>query len=58
VILLTPGMEPALIHEIYEVPPPGKRDLYRPLLDRYVELRPQLELRGYVRASLADRSVP
>jgi uncharacterized protein (TIGR03663 family) len=53
VILLTPGMEPALIHEIYEVPPPGKRDLYRPLLDRYVELRPQLELRGYVRASLA-----
>jgi predicted membrane-bound mannosyltransferase len=58
VILLTPDMEPALIHEIYEVPPPGKRDLYRPLLDRYVELRPQLELRGYVRASLGDRSIP
>jgi len=53
VILLTPEMEPALIHEIYEVPPPGERELYLPLLNRYVELRPQLELRGYVRASLA-----
>jgi uncharacterized protein (TIGR03663 family) len=53
VILLTPDMEAALIHEIYEVPPPGKRELYRPLLDRYVELRPELELRGCVRASLS-----
>jgi hypothetical protein len=53
VIVLTPDMEPALIHEIYEVPPPGKRELYRSLLDRYVELRPDLELRGYVRASLS-----
>jgi uncharacterized protein (TIGR03663 family) len=58
VIILTPDMEPALVHEIYEVPPPGRRELYRPLLDRYVELRPQLELRGYVRASLADRPTP
>jgi predicted membrane-bound mannosyltransferase len=52
VILVTPEMEPALIHELYEVPPPGSRELYRSIFDRYMELRPQVELRGYVRASL------
>jgi uncharacterized protein (TIGR03663 family) len=52
VILVTPEMEPALIHELYEVPPPGSRDLYRSIFDRYMELRPQVELRGYIRASL------
>jgi len=53
VIVATPEMEPALIHEIYEAPPPGQRELYVPLFDREVELRPQVEVRGYVRASLA-----
>ena len=52
VILVTPEMEPALVHELYEVPPPGSRELYRSIFDRYVELRPQVELRGYIRASL------
>ena len=52
VILMTPEMEPALIHELYEVPPPGSRKLYRSIFDRYMELRPQVELRGYIRASL------
>jgi len=52
VILMTPEMEPALIHELYEVPPPGSRELYRSIFDRYMELRPQVELRGYIRASL------
>jgi len=51
VILITPEMEPALIHELYEVPPPGSRELYRSIFDRYMELRPQVELRGYIRAS-------
>lgn len=53
VIVATPDVEPGLIHEIYEAPPPGERELYVPLFDRYVELRPQLEVRGYARASLA-----
>jgi uncharacterized protein (TIGR03663 family) len=52
VILVTPEMEPALVHELYEVPPPGSRNLYRSIFDRYMELRPQVELRGYIRASL------
>jgi hypothetical protein len=53
VILVTTDMEPALAHEIYEVPPPGQRELYLSIFDRPVELRPNVELRGYVRASLA-----
>lgn len=52
VILVTPEMEPAVAHELYEVPPPGSRNLYRSIFDRYMELRPQVELRGYIRASL------
>jgi predicted membrane-bound mannosyltransferase len=52
VIIATPDMEPGLIHEIYEVPPAGERELYVPLFDRYVEVRPQVEVRGYARASL------
>jgi len=52
VIIVTPEMEPALVHELYEVPPPGSRELYRSIFDRYMELRPQVELRGYIRASL------
>jgi uncharacterized protein (TIGR03663 family) len=52
VILVTPEMEPALVHELYEVPPPGSRELYLSIFDRYMELRPRVELRGYIRASL------
>jgi len=52
VILATPDMEPALIHELYEVPPPGERNLYAPLFERRLDLRPGVEIRGYVRAGL------
>jgi len=54
VILATPDMEPALLHRIYEVPPPGHREMYVPMFDRYVELRPRVEVRGYVAKSLWD----
>lgn len=56
VVLITPEMEPLLIHEIYEVPPPGSRELYTPIFESHVELRPGVELRGYARASLAALS--
>jgi hypothetical protein len=54
VILATPDMEPALLHRIYEVPPPGHREMYVNMFDRYVELRPSVEVRGYVAKSLWD----
>jgi predicted membrane-bound mannosyltransferase len=54
VILATPDMEPALLHRIYEVPPPGHREMYVNMFDRYVELRPSVEVRGYVAKALWD----
>jgi len=54
VILATPDMEPALLHRIYEVPPPGQREMYVNMFDHYVELRPRVEVRGYVAKSLWD----
>jgi uncharacterized protein (TIGR03663 family) len=54
VILATPDMEPALLHKIYELPPPGQREMYVNMFDRYVELRPRVEVRGYIAKSLWD----
>jgi hypothetical protein len=54
VIVVTPDMEPALVRKLYELPPPGKREMYISMFDRYVELRPQVELRGYVAKWLWD----
>jgi hypothetical protein len=47
-------MEPALIRKLYELPPPGQREMYMSIFDRYIELRPQVELRGYASKSLWD----
>jgi uncharacterized protein (TIGR03663 family) len=52
VILLTPDMEPALARRLYELTPTGEREMYLSMFDRYTELRPQVELRGYVVKSL------
>lgn len=54
VILATPDMEPALLYRIYEVPPPGHREMYVNMFDRSVMLRPRVEVRGYVAKSLWD----
>ncbi|GAG26712.1 unnamed protein product, partial [marine sediment metagenome] len=55
VIIASPSVESALMKKLYELPPPGKRHLYVPLFDTYMELRPQIELRGYVTKELWDR---
>jgi len=54
VILATPDMEPALVHRMYQVPPPGQREMYVNMFDREMDLRPRVELRGYVAKSLWD----
>lgn len=54
VIIAQPEVETALVRKLYELPPPGQRDLYVPLFDNYVELRPQVELRGYITKELWD----
>jgi hypothetical protein len=52
VILLTPDMEPAVARRLYDLPPPGERELYVSIFERPVELRPQVELRGYATSRL------
>jgi predicted membrane-bound mannosyltransferase len=56
IILLSPEMEPDLIRKLYQSPPPGERELYMNLFNGYVELRPQVEVRGYLAKSLWDRT--
>jgi uncharacterized protein (TIGR03663 family) len=55
IVLLSPDCEPELVRKLYEGPPPGERELYVNLFPAYVELRPQVEVRGYVAKSLWDR---
>ncbi|KPJ66911.1 MAG: hypothetical protein AMJ43_06590 [Coxiella sp. DG_40] len=54
IIIASPSVEPALIKKLYELPPPGKKNLYVPLFDSYTELRPQVELRGFITKDLWD----
>jgi uncharacterized protein (TIGR03663 family) len=56
VILATPDMEDAVVRKLYEWRPPGERELYVPVFDHPVELRPRVEVRGYAAKSLWDRT--
>jgi len=53
VIIAYASVEPKLL-AYFDLPPPGKKNLYIPLFDTYIELRPQVELRGYVTKDLWD----
>ena len=55
VIIASPNVEQELLTKLYGLPPPGQKKLYVPLFDTYMELRPQVELRGYVPKDLWDR---
>jgi predicted membrane-bound mannosyltransferase len=55
VVLLAPSVEESVARMLYEGPPPGQRELYVDLFPRAVELRPGIEVRGYVAKSLWDR---
>ena len=54
-IIASPKFEQELLAKLYQLPPPGEKNLYVPLFDTYMELRPQIELRGYVTKDLLDR---
>ncbi len=54
IIIASPEVETELIYKLYDIPPPGQKNLYLPLFDSYTELRPQVELRGYVVKELWD----
>ena len=55
VVIASAQIEPELITKLYDLSPPGQKNLYVPLFDNYVELRPQVELRGYITKDLRDR---
>ncbi len=54
VIIASPSVESELLKKLYEWPPPGERSLYLPLFRSTTELRPQVEIRGYVTKKLMD----
>ncbi len=54
VIIALADVQPELLSRLYELPPPGEKHLYMPLFDSYTELRPQVELRGYIIKDVAD----
>jgi uncharacterized protein (TIGR03663 family) len=56
VILITPEMEAAVVRKLYEWRRPGERELYVPIFDGPVELRPGVEVRGYAAKSLWDEA--
>jgi hypothetical protein len=54
VVVVTPEQEPALVRRLYDVPPPGQRELYVRVFEREMQLRPGVELRAYASAALWD----
>jgi hypothetical protein len=54
VIIASPGVQQQLIARLFELQKPGRTNLYVALFDSYVEVRPQVELRGYITKDLRD----
>ena len=54
IIIIHESVEKQLVGKLYELPRPGERYLYVPLSREYLELRPGVEMRAYVRKELWD----
>jgi predicted membrane-bound mannosyltransferase len=54
VVIAQADLEERLINRLYDVSPPGQKNLYVPLFENYIELRPGVELRGYIIKDLLD----
>jgi len=53
-IIASPAVEHDVIQKLYELPPPGKRNMYLPFFGNGVQLRAFVELDLYVEKSLYD----
>ncbi len=53
-IVCSPSVESELMYKLYEIPPPGQRNLYLPLTEEYLEIRPGVEIRAYLTKTLWD----
>lgn len=54
IVIASPSVESELLKKLYEWPPPGEKSLYVPLFRSPTELRPLVEIRGYVTKELLD----
>jgi len=54
-IIASPAVEVALSRKMYEIAPPGARNLYVPMFDTCLELRPTVEITGFVTKDLWDK---
>jgi uncharacterized protein (TIGR03663 family) len=55
VVIASAGLQDRLIGRLFDIAPSGEKNLYVPLFDRGIELRPQIELRGYITKDLWDQ---
>ncbi|RKY06758.1 MAG: hypothetical protein DRP66_08185, partial [Planctomycetota bacterium] len=55
VIIAFASLEQEVLKKIFNVPPPGEKNLYVPLFESYMELRPTIELRGFVTNDLYQK---
>ncbi|MFC1492935.1 flippase activity-associated protein Agl23 [candidate division KSB1 bacterium] len=54
-IIVSPDVIPDLTRKLYELPPPGKKNLYVSLVEPGTEIRPMVELYVYVEKDLWDK---
>lgn len=57
VIIAYASLDKEVLHKIYNVPPPGQRNMYVPLFEDYIELRPTIELNGFVMNDLWEKQL-
>lgn len=55
IIIAAPELEEDLLEILYNTPPPGSVNLYIPLFEEYMEIRPRIEIRGYIQQELYNQ---
>lgn len=55
VVIAASQLESQVITKLYDLSPPGQKNLYVPLFDSYIELRPGVELEAFITKDLWDK---
>ncbi len=53
-VIASAEIQEKLISRLFEISPPGQKNLYLPLFERGIELRPAVEIKGYITKDLWD----
>ena len=53
-IIASSDLEQQIITKLYKLPPPGEKNLYVPLFEKEIWLRPENELIGFIPKDLWD----